>query len=305
MVTNLPGAISSTTTSFTSREELARLGIAARERAEGELRHGHVGHGLDALPGHVPEADREPPVLEHEHVVDVAAHVHARRRLYTWPISMPSVAGRSTGQERALHRLGEVLLLLVEAGVVEHQRRLRGHDARGLDRALVERASRIEPQERQRPEQLHVRRQRELEDGRALREKRLEERRVAALEDRADRALERRLGDVERPKLLAVAAPVGMRTAAADSSKTCTIERTTASSVASNDRSRVNASEISNRMRSRRAVARSEASSRARSASDLLTSSWSFAFCTATASCADSAIGSVSSPGACGRASGS
>ena len=55
--------------------------MLARERAEDELRHSHVGRRLDAVPGDVAEHDRESSVVERQEVVDVAADVDPRRRL--------------------------------------------------------------------------------------------------------------------------------------------------------------------------------------------------------------------------------
>ena len=43
-------------------EEVARLGMLARQRAEDELRHRHVRSGFDAVPCHVAERDRKPAV---------------------------------------------------------------------------------------------------------------------------------------------------------------------------------------------------------------------------------------------------
>ena len=78
---NLPAAISPTTTSFAEARKSRGLRMLARERAEDELRHRHVGRRLDPVTGHVAEHDGEPAVAELEEVVDVAADVDARRRL--------------------------------------------------------------------------------------------------------------------------------------------------------------------------------------------------------------------------------
>jgi hypothetical protein len=68
----LPDAISSSTTR--SRRRGSRPArVLARQRAEDELRHRHVGRRVDPVPGDVAEHDREPSVGELEEVVDVAA----------------------------------------------------------------------------------------------------------------------------------------------------------------------------------------------------------------------------------------
>ncbi len=105
-------------------EEVARLRMLARERTEDELRQRHVGRRFDTVPGDVAEHDREPPVVECQEVVHVAADVDPRRRLVDLPHLEAGAVGPRARQERALHRVGELLLLLIEAGVVDCKRRL-------------------------------------------------------------------------------------------------------------------------------------------------------------------------------------
>ena len=112
--------------------------MLACERPEDELRHRHVRRGVDAVPRHVPENDGEPSVLEREEVVDVAADLDARRRLVHLAHLEPLDDRPRAREERALHRVGELLLLLVQAGVVDREGRL-GRECRGrVDRLLRE-----------------------------------------------------------------------------------------------------------------------------------------------------------------------
>ena len=124
MVMNFPSAISPHDDLVRRGEEVARLGMLAGERAEDELRHRHVGRGVDAVPGDVAEHDREPAVVEREEVVDVAADLDVRRRSYIAPTSSPSTVGRNCGSSERCIESEEVLLLLVEARVVDRQRGL-------------------------------------------------------------------------------------------------------------------------------------------------------------------------------------
>src|SRR5215213_345872 len=62
-------------------EEIAGFRVLPGERAEDELRHRHVGRGVDPVPGHVSQHDRKAAVREHEEVVEVTPHVDACGRL--------------------------------------------------------------------------------------------------------------------------------------------------------------------------------------------------------------------------------
>ena len=123
MVMNFPSAISSTTTSFACARNSPGPMLAG-ERPEDELRHRHVGGRLDPVPGDVPENDREPAVGELEEVVDVAADVDPSCGLVDVADLEPRHRRQLAGQQRPLHRLRELLLLLVEAGVVDRERGL-------------------------------------------------------------------------------------------------------------------------------------------------------------------------------------
>ena len=151
---NLPGAISSHDDVVRGREEVGRLRMLAHERAEDELRHRHVGRRVDAVARHVAEHDREPPILEREEVVDVAADVQAGRGLVHLADLQPVDARARARQQRALHRVGEVLLLLVEAGVVDREGRLGRECRRRLDRLLRERVAGAEGEDAERRDEL-------------------------------------------------------------------------------------------------------------------------------------------------------
>ena len=143
------------------------------------------------------------------------------------------------GQERALHRVREELLLLVETRVVDGERRLAGDREGGGDGRRVDRTVGVERDERQRREHLRRRRDRQDDRRRALLEERAAGGRaarrarrsspppirsgVAVAKDACERARERtgphqegaqRLGearvrDAQRLRLEVVAALVG------------------------------------------------------------------------------------------------
>ena len=219
-----------------AREERPGLRIGAGERAERELRHRHVRRGLDPLADHVADAHGDPPVLEREDVVDIAAHVDLRRRLVDVADLETRNFGERAREERSLHRLGEVALLLRQAGVVDREPRLRGDGGRGLECVGVERARRVERDQRQHAD--HLRRRDEWDDRgrRALGQERPEEGVVQAdrarprgeeglaafdharevrivegpraAEDGGGRAVEGGVGDMDRARLEHLAAAV-------------------------------------------------------------------------------------------------
>jgi hypothetical protein len=220
------------------REERRRIRPFPRERAEAELRHRHVGRCLDPLSGHVAEKHREAAALEGEEVVHVAAHLHARRGLVQVPDVETGNRGKLPREQRPLHRLGEVLLLLVEARVVDRKGSLRRDDHRRVDVFRLERPGRIDREQSERPENLTRLGHRKDGGGRALDEKGVEEpmhvlflsgtrhepdgppgaeeaagerrgHRLRAAENRRRRIAERRVGDVDSARLEHVAALVG------------------------------------------------------------------------------------------------
>ena len=112
-------------------QEVARLGMLARERAEHELGHRHVGRGFDAVARDISERQSKPAVGQFEEVVHVAPDLHARGGLVGSAELEPRQLRHRLRQQRALHRVRELLLLLVQARVVDRERGLPG-DADGL-----------------------------------------------------------------------------------------------------------------------------------------------------------------------------
>ena len=161
-------------------EERRRLGMLARERPEDELRHRHVGGRVDPVPGDVAEHDGEPAVAQLEEVEDVAADVDLRGGLVDRADLEPGDRRPLARQQRPLHRLRELLLLLVEAGVVDRERGLLADRARGRERLARDRRGRIERDDRQLCEQLARRRDRQQRGRRAAEQEREQQRMGAA-----------------------------------------------------------------------------------------------------------------------------
>ena len=90
--------------------------------------------------------------VQQEVVVEVATDVDACVGLVHGADVEPGHLGLCARQERALHRVREELLLLVEAGVVDRERGLAGDGERRGDGALVDRSVRVERHERERRE---------------------------------------------------------------------------------------------------------------------------------------------------------
>ena len=148
-------------------EEVARLGVLARQRAEDELRHRHVGRGIDAVAGHVAERDGEPAVRQGEEVVHVPADLDTPRRgVHRADVEAGDVGLRAR-QQRTLHRVRERLLLLVQARAVDRDRGL-AHDRVGqLERPARDRPRRVEREQGQGREQLGGRQHRDDGAGRS------------------------------------------------------------------------------------------------------------------------------------------
>ena len=137
MVMNLPGADLLDDNVVRGGQERPRLRVEARERAEDELRHRHVGGRVDPVAGDVAEHDRQPPVAGLQVVVDVSADADERRRLVDRADLEARDLRAEARQQRALHRVGERLLLLVEARVVDGERRLGGDEQRRVERLVA------------------------------------------------------------------------------------------------------------------------------------------------------------------------
>jgi hypothetical protein len=156
------------------RQEVRGFRVLPRERPEAELRHCHVGGCLDPLAEHVADDDREPALVEGEEVVDVPAHVDAGRRLVDVADVEPGGGGEGARQERALHRLREVLLLLVETRVVDCEGGLGRHRHGRFNRLVPERPGWVEREEGDCAEHLPGGCEREDGGGRPLLEERLQ-----------------------------------------------------------------------------------------------------------------------------------
>ena len=211
-------------------EEVAGLRVFPRQRAKDELRHRHVRRRLDPVARHVSEHRREPAVVELDEVVDVAADLDARRRLVRITQLEPAQPRQRPREQRALHRVRELLLLLVEARVVDRQRGLSADRLRLLDRLLRHGCIGTEGQNRQRGEHLgrgcdrhggsgpaasQERQQRRLRRADLLELPAGEHERLAEPEEplhrvrterfrvpqnRTDRVLDPRVDDVDRPR---------------------------------------------------------------------------------------------------------
>ena len=312
-------------------QEVAGHDVLARERPEDVLRHRHVGRRIDAVAGHVPEHDRQPPVAEGEVVVDVAADLEARRGLVDVAELEAGDLGSCARQERALHRVGERLLLRVEPGVVDRERGLsRDRECRVGDLA-GDRATGMQRDDRERREQLGRRRDRDDGRARALAQKRrqqreraterlrpvgVEKQRLASLEQREQlpprqllRPREQRTRSgvdalvvhVHRPRGQLDPALVGHPDHGGVDPEQVTIDSASTSSVVSSERLCANEREILNWAFSRFAASRSEPSASSSSLPSAVARSCSRAFWTATASCAASATSSARSLALSGR----
>jgi hypothetical protein len=102
------------------------------------------------MAGDVAQHDGQPSVRKLEEVVDVAADLDVCRRLVHGPELEARKRRRRAREQRALDRVGEVALLLVQARVVERERGLARDGDRGLDRVVGDRPSRVEREERER-----------------------------------------------------------------------------------------------------------------------------------------------------------
>ena len=154
------------------REERGRVGIQPDERPERELRKRHVRGRRDPVPAGVTEHHGELAVGQPQEVVDVASDLDAGRRLVDGADLETFDLGQPTREQRALHRVGEVLPLLGQPRVVDRERGLPGDENGGLDLLVSEPPSRIERDDRQRGQQLRRGCNRDDERGRALLEER-------------------------------------------------------------------------------------------------------------------------------------
>src|SRR5918992_2216619 len=132
-------------------QEAGRIRVLPRQRAEDELRHRHVGRGVDPLARHVTDDHCEPAVGKRRVVEDVAADVEPGRRLIDAADFDSGQDRRGCGQKRTLHRVGEAGLLLVQPGVVDGEGRLGSERTKGLDRLGIGRPTWVERHGGERP----------------------------------------------------------------------------------------------------------------------------------------------------------
>ena len=132
--------------------------------------------GVDPVPGHVAERNRQRSVLEHHEVVDVAADLDPRGGSVDGTNVQALDLGLVVGQERALHGIREGLLLLVQARIVDRECGLPHDRERHLDRLVANRPLGAERDEGNRRQHLLRRR-----DGE-------HDRRRAALQERPEQA---------------------------------------------------------------------------------------------------------------------
>ncbi len=171
---------------------------------------------------HVPEHHGEPAVAELEEVEDVAPDVDLRRDRVGGADLEPRRLGPLAREQRALHGVRELLLLLVQARAVERDGRVRRDPLRALERRGGDRPPRPQREEGQDGEELRGRVDGHDRPRPALLEERREERQLAAEapyggrieperpalpEQPPDRARRERLG-AEEDRLRGVREPV-------------------------------------------------------------------------------------------------
>ncbi len=181
------------------RQEVGRIRVQADERPERELGEGHVGRGRDSVAARVPQHDRELPVRQREEVVDVASDLDPRRGLVDGTDLEAIDVRNPARQQRALHRVCEVLPFLGEPCVLDGERGLPGDEERRLHLLVAEAPRGVERDDRERREELGRGRDRDDEGGRALLEER-DEKLVRGAELAGGRGIEHeRLAHAEQP----------------------------------------------------------------------------------------------------------
>ena len=146
---NLPIAISPTTTSFAAARNAD--GSECSRASDRKTNFAIAMSAVASMPCPVtsPSTTASRPSRELEEVEDVAADVDLRGGLVDRTDLEPGDRRPLAGQQRPLHRLGELLLLLVEARVVDRERGLLRDRARGRERLARDRRRGIERDDRQ------------------------------------------------------------------------------------------------------------------------------------------------------------
>ena len=150
---NLPAAISPTTTSFAEARKSRRL-RSARARASGRRTSPSPCRRSPRSRGRSRRRARRRACRRR-----ARGSRRRRRRRRRAPTTRrprrsrgPCSSRMRPRQQRALHRVRELLLLLVQAAVVDRERRLRGDRQRRVERLAHDRPARVERDDRQRPD---------------------------------------------------------------------------------------------------------------------------------------------------------
>ena len=124
MVMNLPSAISPPTTPLAAASRSPGSGCSRTSDRKTYFAIAMSAAASTPWPGDVAEDDGEPPLVEREEVVHVAADLEPGRRLVGARQLEPRHLRQRARQQRLLHGLEEVLLLLVQARVVDREGRV-------------------------------------------------------------------------------------------------------------------------------------------------------------------------------------
>ncbi len=172
---NFPVAISPTTTSFAAARKSPGSGCSRASERKTNFAIAMSAAASMPCPVTSPSTTASRPSGERHVVVEVTADIDAcRGRVHLADVEAFDCRA-NLRQERALHRVREVLLLLVEPRVVDRERGLAGDRDGGRDRRLVDRVVGTHRKQRQRAEHLGGRRDRDHRGSRAFLEERHEE----------------------------------------------------------------------------------------------------------------------------------
>ena len=175
IVTKFPPASSPNATSFACARSAAGSGYSRTSDRNANFASAMSAVAAIPCPLASPSTTASSPSGQRQEVVDVTSDLDPGRRLVDGADLEPLDLGQPAREQRALHRVGEVLPLLGQARVVDRERGLAGDEHGGLDLLVAEPPSRIERDDGQRGEQLCRGGDRDDERGRALLEERDEQ----------------------------------------------------------------------------------------------------------------------------------